>query len=175
MDSDLNSFLTASGGLIKEISTSSFDKKLLQKVSFFKNTSNFIVRNNRTKVPVQYEKNVSEPLKRSFHLLQTWIGYVIAVNDGEFVAVIKDKTNPSAPDEEVTISIDELSPPDQDALEIGAEFFWTIGREKSPAGTVSRVSDIRLRRLVGFRDAEVQYAQLKAKEISDLVGSLMDD
>lgn len=116
--------------------------------------------------------STSRGLSGSFKLLQKWSGYAVSVSDDEFVAVIKDKTNPENPDEEVVLPVDELSPSDQRALVPGSEFFWSIGYETNASGSRFRKSEIRLRRLAPFRAEEIEYASQKAKEMESLFSGL---
>ncbi|MGX1202250.1 hypothetical protein [Marinobacter sp. MBR-105] len=112
----------------------------------------------------------STALAGKFELLQKWAGHVIAIEDDEFTAVIKDKTNPDNPDEEVVIALDELSPSDQRALTVGSEIFWTIGYETNRSGSKSRKSEIRLRRLAPFCQEEFDLAKEKTLEMKNLFG-----
>lgn len=114
----------------------------------------------------------STNLKGAFKLLQKWSGYVISVNGDEFAAIIKDKSNPDNPDEEVVIAVDELSPSDQMSLSVGSEFFWSIGYETNAFGSRFRKSEIRLRRLAPFCREELEYAERKADEMESLFEGL---
>ena len=54
-----------------------------------------------------------------FFVLQQWEGKVSDVSGEDVTAVVRDWTNPTMPDEEVTVSIDEFSPDDQSLLAPG--------------------------------------------------------
>jgi hypothetical protein len=91
-------------------------------------------------------------------LLQLWEGHVTSVAKGEFTAVIRDRTVPSNPDEEVTISIDELGTEDGGLVRPGAVFYWSVRYEQEIGLARRRVSRIRFRRLPGWSRSEVMEA-----------------
>lgn len=108
--------------------------------------------------------------ERSFQLLQSWEGRVDEVQEGEMVATIRDKTNPSNPEEGVVISLGEVSEEDQKLVRPGAVFYWSIGYEGSPGFPRRRISQIRFRRLPGWTKREIKNAEKKAEEFSGLFG-----
>jgi hypothetical protein len=79
-------------------------------------------------------------------VLQQWEGTVSSVSGDEVTAVVHDWTNPTMPDEEVTVSIEEFSPDEQPLLTPGTVFYWSIGY-RTRSGTRERVSSFQLRRL----------------------------
>lgn len=89
-------------------------------------------------------------------LLQLWEGTVVGVGQGEFTAVVRDKTNTTNPDEEVVISFEELGDEDRPLVRIGAIFYWSIRYEQEPGLPRRRVTRIRFRRLPAWSKSEVQ-------------------
>jgi hypothetical protein len=65
---------------------------------------------------------------------------VVGVEKNEFVAVVNDKTEPSNPEEEVSFDLADVSEQDRSLVQIGASFYWLIGRERTPAGTIRNIS-----------------------------------
>lgn len=62
-------------------------------------------------------------------ITQKWQGWVESIDKfaGEFVATIRDITNPDYPDESVALRISDVRPEHlQDVLEEGMVFDWTI-------------------------------------------------
>ncbi len=121
----------------------------------------------------EYHQNVSRQLpkhaivsppkntKGSFRLLQMWEGRVLDVNaeKQEFSAIISDKTNPELADEQVTLSIEEISSNDLSLLNEGAVFYWSIGYADYPGRPRTRESRIRLRRLPKWSQQELNKAR----------------
>jgi hypothetical protein len=102
--------------------------------------------------------------------LQKWEGVVLAVREDTFVARIVDQAG-EHPDEEIELPKDELSPFEEDLLEQGAVFYWTIGyRQRLPRGQRERVSLIRLRRLPAWSRAELASARDRAEELARDLG-----
>ena len=92
-------------------------------------------------------------IKGDFRLLQIWEGRVLSIGTvrNEFIAHISDKTNKELPDEQVTLSIDEISRNDLVLLKEGAVFYWSIGYADYPGRPRTRESRIRFRRLPSVR------------------------
>lgn len=104
--------------------------------------------------------------QRKFQLLQFWEGRVDELVNEGIVAIIRDKTNPSNPEEEATILLEEISDEDIDLVRPGAVFYWSIGYEDAPSRR--RISQIRFRRLPGWTKREIIESEKKAKEFSSL-------
>jgi hypothetical protein len=107
-----------------------------------------------------------------FKLLQSWQGTVIEVTSNEFIAEIRDKTNKTNPVEEVTLSIDEVSPTERDQIVPGAVFYWSIGYKDAPGEPRLRVSQIRFRRLPPWTEAELATVR---HQLDHLKAFLFDD
>src|SRR5262245_45256350 len=60
-----------------------------------------------------------------FRALQKWEGVVLEVGDNSFTARLVDQSNPNTNDEEVELSLEEISPDDLVLLAPGAIFYWS--------------------------------------------------
>ena len=112
-------------------------------------------------------------LKGNFKLLQSWEGRVLNVDsvNHEFTAIVTDKTDPSADDEEITLSIDEIPPDDLPLLVPGATFYWSIGYADYPGRPRSRESRIRLRRLPKWTQTELTRMEDRGERFADFFAS----
>jgi hypothetical protein len=99
---------------------------------------------------------------------QFWEGVVVARNDDTFTARVVDRTNPSNADEIVEIGSDEVTADDWNLVRPGASFYWSIGFDRSAAGTITKYSDIRFRRLPGWTRASLADAQREADVLAAL-------
>jgi len=115
----------------------------------------------------------SKELKGDFKLLQMWEGLVQAIDQDhhEFTAIVKDKTNPTMPDEEFTMSIEEIPPTDLALLASGAVFYWSIGYADYPGRPRTRESRIRFRRLPKWHQSELNKAKERGKQLADFFTS----
>jgi hypothetical protein len=104
-----------------------------------------------------------------FELLQQWEGTVTEVGEGEFTAKICDLTDPSRPDEIVSLASDEVSAGDLPLLKPGAVFYWSIGYE-TELGQKRRVSALRFRRLPAWSRKAVEEVARDAAELKRLFG-----
>ncbi len=98
---------------------------------------------------------------------QFWEGTVVAVHAEDFVAVVKDHTNPQNPDEEVVIGLDEVSPPDHQLVAPGAAFYWFIGAEITPAKQQKNVSLILFRRMPRWTARTLARATAHGQQLLD--------
>ena len=80
----------------------------------------------------------------TFQILQVWEGTVIEILDDVFVASLSDKTKPSNPDERVEFAYSELKEDDKRLVSPGSVFYWTVGREITPAGQLWSRSNVEL-------------------------------
>jgi hypothetical protein len=87
-------------------------------------------------------------------LLQTFVGEVIEINASEFVAILKDETDRTRPDERVAIAMDEVVHEDRSLLTPGATFYWFIFDEVR-LGTRRTLTDLRFRRLPTWSKGEL--------------------
>ncbi len=119
---------------------------------------------------------IATPLKRikgNFRLLQMWEGRVLSIDTekNEFSAVISDKTNTVFPDEQLTLSVEEVSRNDLQLLQEGAVFYWSIGYADYPGRPRTRESRIRFRRLPKWTHRELKKAREKGAELAEIFSS----
>ena len=112
-------------------------------------------------------------IKGDFRLLQMWEGRVLNIDleCNEFTSVISDKTNKELPDEQVTLSIDEISRNDLVLLKVGAVFYWSIGYADYPGRPRIRESRIRFRRLPKWTNRELRDARERGTELAGIFSS----
>jgi hypothetical protein len=89
--------------------------------------------------------------RRGLLPLYQWEGVVEEVSDSGFTArlvPIEDGSPVREKAEFTDFAFEDLSDPsDVDLVSPGAVFYWTVGRGKNEAGTISNTSLVRLRRL----------------------------
>ena len=103
----------------------------------------------------------------SFHALQEWEGYVVDVDETNFVARLLDVTASAAhEEEEAVIPRAELSNDDDARMRVGSIFRWVIGYERSPAGTKKRVSQIVFRDLPAITPNDLREGEDWAREMA---------
>lgn len=105
-----------------------------------------------------------------FRVLQKWEGTVISVGDNEFVAVLRDLTDPSLPREEATFLVEEVPEPDLSLVSPGAIFYWNVGYETTPSRQIKRVSLIRFRRLPPWTLSDIEAVWKRAATLKSLFG-----
>jgi hypothetical protein len=103
-------------------------------------------------------------------VLQKWEGAVSSVTGDEITAIVRDLTNRSYPDEEVTFSLDEVPESDRSLIAPGAIFYWNLGYELTASGQRKRVSVIRFRRLPAWTRSEIEAVRRKAKTLKAFLG-----
>jgi len=109
---------------------------------------------------------------RRAELLQEWDGRVLAIANGgkELVALLRDLTVPSNPEEEITLDMMEVSEGDRPLVLKGALFYWTIGYEYGPGGQLTRFSRIRFRRIPSLSRRELDAARQEGERLAALFG-----
>ena len=125
------------------------------------------------RVPRHAIATPTSPIKGDFRLLQMWEGCVLSidVDHNEFTVQISDKMNKDLPDEQLTLSIDEISPNDLVLLKEGAVFYWSIGYADYPGRPRTRESRIRFRRLPKWTNRELQNARERGAELAGIFSS----
>ncbi len=101
-------------------------------------------------------------------LLQQWEGTVIELSGADFVAVIRDKTNPSSPEEAATFSFDQVSSADQQLVVPGGVFYWSIAYEDTITRTRKTVSTLRFRRLPAWSRRDIGRVDREARRLKAL-------
>ena len=117
-------------------------------------------------------KNWSVIQKRgaSLQTRQLWIGTVTEVGDGSFVAILRDRTKPSNPEEQATFELNEISEEDKPLVSVGSTFYWVIGREQSIAKSITNVSKVRFRRLPMWTKSALKSASTRAERLQSALG-----
>lgn len=110
---------------------------------------------------------------RRLEILQEWDGLVEASGPRSFTARIADPADEKV--EIVDIPIEEVSPDERPRIAPGALFYWSIGRETSKSGTVSRVSTIYFRRLPGWTRSAERAAEAGATTLAEALGVDRDE
>lgn len=89
--------------------------------------------------------------KRGFQVVHQWEGVVESVGNNNFQCRITPVVNGSGDGSKVELtdfSFEDLSNESDESLVVpGAVFYWTIGRSRNAAGTVTNLSLVRFRRL----------------------------
>jgi hypothetical protein len=102
-----------------------------------------------------------------FELLQLWEGCVKAIHDDDLVAIISDRTDPTLPDEEVTLDLSDVPPGDLPLVKPGAVFYWSIGYADYPGVPRARQSRIYFRRIAGWTDTELENSKREAHRLAE--------
>ncbi len=103
-----------------------------------------------------------------FKTQQLWEGTVTEVNNGGFVAVLRDKTNSANPDEQVVFDNVEIAPDDYGLVRPGSSFYWTIGTETTFAGQVRNISTVQFRRVPRWSESKLARSAERAKRVRKL-------
>lgn len=111
------------------------------------------------------------PPTRKFETLQQFEGIVTSVESDSVWADLHDLTNPSNALEVVEIPLREFSIADRQLLASGSAFYWVIGYDTSPAGTIRRTSEIRVRRTAKWSNRKIQALKSKAREMLLSIGN----
>ena len=112
------------------------------------------------KVTAPIQAVQAKPAALPRRLLQQWEGSVITEpTDGEFTAVLRDRTDATRPEEQATFSMEDVSPADERLVITGAIFYWSIAYEDSPSGTRRAVSMLRFRRLPAWTRSDMRQIE----------------
>ena len=102
---------------------------------------------------------------RTFHAIQEWEGYVVAIRDEDFVVRLLDITSGSTnEEEEADIPLAEISHQDSAKIRPGSVFRWVIGYERSASGTKRRVSEIVFRDVPEITETDLRDGAAWADE-----------
>jgi hypothetical protein len=99
---------------------------------------------------------------------QLWEGTVTEVREGEFTAILSDRSNRDNPDEQAVFTTAEISPEDQALVRPGASFYWTIGSQRTLGGPVMNVSIVQFRRLPTWTTRKLAEAAEHARLMREL-------
>jgi hypothetical protein len=101
----------------------------------------------------------------SFHPLQEWEGYVVAVHQDTFTARLTDLTRGAdMAEEEAEFPLDDLANEDRELAQVGGVFRWAIGYHRV-GGTKIRGSHLVFRR-ARWTQAELAAADRAGAELS---------
>jgi len=114
--------------------------------------------------PLTYE----DASRLGFILLQKWEGVVLESDHETFTAKLTDSHGKLRP-HDATFARSELPKNEQELIEPGAPFVWTLGYRKI-GSTRERASVIYFRRLPRWTEKEVTIAAERAKNLSDSIG-----
>lgn len=102
-------------------------------------------------------------------LLQEWEGVVSSPTEkGTFVAVLRDRTNPSNSEERARLPLDEVPQSDRQLVVPGAVFYWSIAYWDSPSGSRRTVSTLRFRRLPRWSRRDIRRLEVDAARFKKL-------
>lgn len=103
--------------------------------------------------------------RRQFRLLQHWECVVSEVTENSVWANIVDLTDRSRPEEVVELPLEDFVEADRHLLAEGCVFYWAIGYQKSKAGQISRISEIRVRRTPKWSANAVKRLKAEARRM----------
>jgi hypothetical protein len=104
-----------------------------------------------------------------FQTRQYWEGTVESVEGPDFIAIVRDRTQPGNPDEEVVFELDEVTASDRPSVSPGATFYWFVGAEYTPAGTQKNVSLIQFRRVPRWSTNAIERGKARARRFMELM------
>ena len=102
----------------------------------------------------------------TFHALQEWEGYVIKIDEKNFVARLVDLTVGLGPEEEeAEIPMSVLSDEDKVKLRLGSIFRWVIGYERHVTGKRRTGSEIVLREVPLITEKDLRDGETWARKV----------
>jgi len=86
--------------------------------------------------------------ERNFRVraLQRWTGRVERVLKDTFIAIVSDVTNPSNPEEEVELDVEDVPIGDRSLITTGSIFYWAMVYRDSKSGQREKTESIRFAR-----------------------------
>ena len=103
-----------------------------------------------------------------FILLQKWEGIVLETDNESFTAKLLD-SHGRLPPHDATFSRAELPKNEQQLVEPGAPFVWTLGYRKI-GNTRERASVVYFRRLPPWHESEIVTAEKRAEDLGGSIG-----
>jgi hypothetical protein len=98
-------------------------------------------------------------------LSQHWECTVVEIGESSFGATLRSLRDPADTEKQAEIPIDEVSEDDVELLAPGAVFYWAVGYEISPAGTRTRFSRIKFRRLPSWTRKDLARVDRAAEDL----------
>jgi hypothetical protein len=129
---------------------------------------NATVSNERREVRVPRVMTRDHSSTVGFILLQKWDGVVVEADQDTFTAKLLDARGNAAP-QNATFARAELSNDEQELIEPGAPFVWTVGY-KQRGGTRERSSVMYFRRLPTWSASELEAAETRAQTLRKTIG-----
>lgn len=130
-----------------------------------------ITRSNDDAAPVR-RRNFGQ---RGLQTIAHWEGVIESVSNGNFTArmiPLAEAARGGQREELAEFSEDDLAnESDRELIQPGAVFYWTIGRARNTAGTVTNVSLVRMRRLPPPSRARMVWATREASEMLKSLGA----
>ena len=111
------------------------------------------------------------PKQTIFHY---WECSVERIEQDTFIATLRSLRDDSESEKEAEIPIDEVSPDDLELLAPGAIFYWSIGYQTSPAGTRTRFSSLRFRRLPAWNRKDLARVEAGGNDLFEMFGQEND-
>ncbi len=114
--------------------------------------------------PLVREPGLKSPFRR-FSVLQQYEGIIKEVKNDAFVAELSDLTAGTELDEIMELPIEEISVGDRHLLVEGGVFYWSIGYETKIGGQISRVSEMRMRRMPTWKSGSLEKIKKEANSL----------
>jgi hypothetical protein len=99
-----------------------------------------------------------------------WECAVERIGSSTFTATLRSLRDPDDSEKEAEIPIDEVTPDDLELLEPGAIFYWTMGYDMTPAGTRTRFSLLKFRRLPAWTKKDLLRVNAEADALFEMFG-----
>lgn len=112
----------------------------------------------------------SGPNNSRFEVLRQYEGEVIDIAENQITALLTNYREDDMPVERVVFQLSEVPEADLDLVEIGSEFYWTLGFEKTPGGTERRVSEVRFRREPRWTANQLEAIRAESESLWDIRG-----
>lgn len=119
---------------------------------------------------VHFRKRTDRPRQRSI-VLKQWEGVVLEVRQDSFRARLRDKTDPTSPEEEAVIGFDELSEDDKELVAPGRVFYWSVSFRVQAHGARATQGVVRFRRLGVWTKKEIERVKSAASKWDFLLAS----
>ena len=116
-------------------------------------------------IPFAYSNKPQRDLTPIVEIIKgQWSGVVIRHDKENLTARLQDLIDDGNPEEEVTLSIEEIDEQERALIRDGAMFSWYIGYRKGYKYPQERFSKIRFRRLPVWSEREISDAENLALE-----------
>jgi hypothetical protein len=109
----------------------------------------------------------SVTVARTF-IRQNWEGTVLSMpdSDGMFKVLLRDLTDSSRSPESARIHASDVPKADRPLLSIGAVFYLFVGARTSEGGQLTRVAEIRFRRVPSWTASALAAAKTRAEALT---------